>query len=95
MVGLVEALSFFPLSTKRKVACTGPALSQLDQLRPRLRGPALELSTLGCSRTYNNKLQRTALGPVPLKAGPVHVYNHFKFQISKHNIFKITSEIAI
>jgi len=29
-------------------------------------GPALELSTLGCSSTYNNTLhvlQRTALGP--------------------------------
>ena len=43
MVGLVEALSFFPLSTKRKVACTGPALSQLDQLlpiEPTFKGPS-------------------------------------------------------
>jgi len=58
----------------------------------------LELSTLCCSRTHNNTLhilQRRALGPVPPKAGPVHVYNNFKFQISKHNIFKITSEVAV
>ena len=47
-----------------KMLYTGPVLSQLDQLLP-IR-PALELSTLGCSSTYNNTLQvlqRTVFGP--------------------------------
>jgi hypothetical protein len=40
---------------------------------PRLRSPALVLSTLGCSSTYNNTLhvfQRTSLCPTPPKADP-------------------------
>ena len=37
---------------------------------PSLKGPVLELSTLGCSSTHNNTfqvLQRTTLGPKPPK----------------------------
>ena len=49
---------------------TGPSLSQLDQLIP--IGPVLELCTLSCSSTHNNRLQvlqRTALNPT--LPGPV------------------------
>ena len=40
---------------------------------PTLKGPALDLFTLGCSSTQNNTLQdlqRTAVGPTPPKVSP-------------------------
>jgi hypothetical protein len=50
---------------------------QLLPIRPALKGPALELSTLGCLRTHNNKpkvLQRTALDSASPHADYAHIY---------------------
>jgi hypothetical protein len=47
----------------------GSTLSQLNQLIP--IGPALELSTFGCSNTHNNTLQVFTIGPASPKADPV------------------------
>ena len=64
-----NTLAHVILDLVRVLLQTGPALNQmLNQF-----GPAMELSTLGCSSMHNNTLQvlhRTPLGPAPPKADP-------------------------
>ena len=51
-------------------------LKPIGPIAPNL-GPALELSTLGCSSTHNKTLQvlSKTIGPVHHKAGPAYCVN--------------------
>ena len=55
--------------------------------------PALELSTLGCSSTYNNTLQvlqKTTIGSAPLNSGPwLHGYIYVCIMQHQYNISQV------